>query len=824
MGLILILITSTILVLSSENRRINTSFFDDAGGFFLNYFLTGIYLLSVLVSNTPFFKFNRIDRRLTVIILILFSISSLTLNTSMVLFAEFTLWTKIYLLSFYAAFLGIVFLDKIPQFLRYVVFFFLGAGIVMTTYFALYLAPIYHIGIIGLILFGMSIHLYIPLFVTIAVIRMFIKLKKSNIEKVVFFSGILIPVLITTLFLFQWNNFKHEIHKASSSIVTRPDNTLPEWILLCQDMPTDVFSQKIIKGNLTYDTFDDMWRGWSNSAFDDVKRHDPLVNIGISFFGDITLHRNTRVKILKSQFNARHLTQRKLWSGRNLGTVEVLNNIQVFPDYRLAYSEKIITIKNFNTWSGNQQEAAFTFYLPEGSVATSLSLWIDGKEEKSRLTTKSKADSAYVSIVGVERRDPALLHWQEGNTLTVTVFPCTPKENRRFKIGITTPMRKENDRLILENVYFDGPVTHNILETSKVEFESENEIENISLPGGFTKGLEQDYLYDGKFRPYWEISCNATQLSQEAFFFNGYSYSVEEMKKKNYMFNPDNIYLDINKSWSQQEFDQMLRLFSGKQLYVHHDKLVKIDKENQSAIFELMSKKNFGLFPFHQIPDWKDALVVSKSTELSPNLADLEGSRFLNQLIQKINSDNERIPLFQLGKTTSPYLKSLKEFRVVNFHSGDFEELSDLTKNRSFYEYNSDASKINLEIAGMSIRRDSTQNSSKAPDHLLRLFAYNSLMKQMGQDYFLKDKGNIDPLIAIANEAYVVSPVSSLIVLETIKDYNRFDIPENENSLKNASVKSSGAVPEPHEWALIFLFVSILTYLFIKKRKNRLVK
>jgi hypothetical protein len=79
-------------------------------------------------------------------------------------------------------------------------------------------------------------------------------------------------------------------------------------------------------------------------------------------------------------------------------------------------------------------------------------------------------------------------------------------------------------------------------------------------------------------------------------------------------------------------------------------------------------------------------------------------------------------------------------------------------------------------------------------------------------------------LAEIANEAYVVSPVSSLTVLETKKDYERFDIPENENSLKNASVKSSGAVPEPSEWLLLFLFIGILTIVFLNKKTLHFVK
>ncbi len=823
-GLILIPVMLIVLVFTSLKHSVNGDFFEDSGGFFVNYIFAIGYFLIVLINNRPFFKFRQIDKRLIIISLILFSISSFTLNNSIVIFAQFTLWVKIYLIFFYGAFLGIIYIEKMPRILRYLVFLFLGAGIVMTTYFAVYLAPIYHISIIGLIFFGLTIHLLIPLLITIAVIIIYSKLKKTKTEKILFYSGLFIPILITIVFLFQWSNFKNVIHKSTSSIITRPDNTLPEWILLCQDMPTDRFSQKIIKGNLAYDTFKDMWNGWGRTMFDEVKRHDPLVNVGIAFLGDINLDRDTRVKILKSQFNARHLAQRKLWSGRNLGTIEVLNNIKVYPDYRLAYSEKIITVKNFNQWDRNQQEAAFTFYLPEGSVATSLSLWIDGKEEKSRLTTKSKADSAYVSIVGVERRDPALLHWQEGNTLTVTVFPCTPKENRRFKIGITTPLEKVDDILKLQNVYFDGPVTYDILETSQIVFESENEIKNIDVPKGFKKGLENNYTYNGKFRPYWEVSCTATELSQNEFFFNQHSYSINEIGKQSYNFNPDKIYLDINKSWSENEFNEILTLFSEKQIYVHHDKLIKVDKDNKSEVFKILGKKNFSLFPFNEITDWENSLVISKSTELSPNLTDLEGSQFLRELIEKINSSDKKINLYQIGEITSPYLKSLKEFQIINFHSGNLSELSEIINKGYFYQYNSDTSKINLDIAGVCIQKGTKQVQSKAPDHLLRLFAYNTLMKQMGRNYFNKDKDYIDGLVEIANEAYIVSPVSSLIVLETKKDYDRFNIPENENSLKNASIKSSGAVPEPEEWLLIFLFIGILTVLFLNKKKLHFLK
>ena len=69
-----------------------------------------------------------------------------------------------------------------------------------------------------------------------------------------------------------------------------------------------------------------------------------------------------------------------------------------------------------------------------------------------------------------------------------------------------------------------------------------------------------------------------------------------------------------------------------------------------------------------------------------------------------------------------------------------------------------------------------------------------------------------------ARKAYVVTPVSSLVVLETQQDYDRFKIQDTDNSLKNASMKSKGAVPEPHEWALIIAVALVLFYVIRKRR------
>ena len=99
----------------------------------------------------------------------------------------------------------------------------------------------------------------------------------------------------------------------------------------------------------------------------------------------------------------------------------------------------------------------------------------------------------------------------------------------------------------------------------------------------------------------------------------------------------------------------------------------------------------------------------------------------------------------------------------------------------------------------------------------MRLFAYNHIMHRLGSG-LLMDRPIEDSLVEEARKAYVVSPVSSLVVLETEEDYKRFDIKDTGSSLKNASIKSKGAAPEPHEWVLIITGALLIMYVKFRSR------
>lgn len=156
--------------------------------------------------------------------------------------------------------------------------------------------------------------------------------------------------------------------------------------------------------------------------------------------------------------------------------------------------------------------------------------------------------------------------------------------------------------------------------------------------------------------------------------------------------------------------------------------------------------------------------------------------------------------------------------RVFTYNEGDVATLQSRLAKHEFIRSQEDSTHVVLAQSGLVIEQTAdTLKTGNAPDHLLRLFAYNDIMKKVGPHYF--DKTYVQPdIINEANQAFIASPVSSLIVLETQKDYERFGIDENKNSLQNASAKSSGAVPEPGEWLLILVVIGVINFLVYRNK------
>jgi XrtN system VIT domain protein len=811
-GLGLVLLSATIFAI--------TEWFDPTEESSFNIFVVH-YSIAFLYSCALFAKWvvRKHRPRDFATPLLLWMVMSLTscyaLNRVLPIFESATSWLCVYLVVSGFAAVAFVWKNELPGVLRQWLYGALAASLVLYLYLAAYLVPVSPYGLIGLILLGVGGHAFIPLVGSIS-LSVSLWRSMSHYRKSILI-GLSLPLLFTGYFLLHWQQQLRAVRRVENQILTHR-NALPKWVLMAQKLHTDWVTERILKTDLVYtiDFWEDRWGRFPNRSFDAVKEHDPLVTLAVLLVGRTSLSSDEQIQVLESLYDARHQAQTRLWSGDQLRTEHIHTNVKVFPDYRLAYTEKVVTIHNQSPYHWNQQEAIYTFHLPEGSVVTSLSLWINGVEEEARLTTKAKADSAYTTIVGRERRDPSVVHWQEGNTVTVRVFPCMPDEDRQFKIGITSPLRAEGNRLFYDNIFFQGPAPEQTRENVSVQFTTPPA--DIAGLEGFDSDANTIFYDEDSYQPDRVFSIVAPGLASQSFVFQGKSYAVQPYVRTYESFAPKSVYLDVNHAWTLREFETVYDAAKSVPVWVWDDQWIALNEANLLPMYEKLWNNRFSLLPVHRIAQPAHALIISKSGELSPNLKDLEDSPFAKELARNAKA-NTTVRLFNLGHELSPYLKTLTELRLLHYDRGNITYLKQLMKEKRFVQSQEDPQTVTLPQAEIQLHEETTQaaNAGSAPDHLLRLFAYNHLMQQIGHRYFEKDYLS-ESLIAEAKRAYVVSPISSLIVLETQKDYERFGIDKAENSLKNASLNGSGAVPEPHEWLLIITAITVVGVLLWKRK------
>ncbi len=825
-GFVLLGISFAFFLFTANNAAsFNVDFFSIS--FVVSYILFVIYFFVSGIRNIKdygkFFKFKNLKRN--ILLLQLGNVSAYALNRTIAVFQISTGWLCWFLVLTNLALLGYCLVkDHKSNLLNHLMVFTTSVAMVFHLYQTIYVAPAYPISLMVFWLFGVSLHIFIPVwffFTCIRILRKYFKTSSDYWRTTI--AGIVLPLIIISVFAFRWAGINHQVSDVFHD-QNRPydDKELPNWVKVSQDLKKDWISKRILKSGMIYNT-KGLWEGggfMGGGMLNEQRQHDPLVVIAALVSGDLEISAEDRVKLLQSMYNQRHQTERKLWSGENLSTTDIVTNVQLFPEYRLAYTEKTFKIKNTqakNSWRwGRQQEALYTFYLPEGSVVTSAALWVEGEERPAYLTTKAKADSAYTRIVGRERRDPLLLHWQEGNRVTVRVFPCTPEEDRQFKIGVTTPLQFQDGQLTYENVDFEGPHWRQAEESINVVVA--DDIGDISSPYSFRED-GNSWTYKGNYKSDWTLNFDAPPLSKDAFTFNGRSFRLHEFQTAQTAFSAKEIYLDVHRGWAKKDLYQLWNTTKAKEVYVYTDHLEKVTETNHKRLFKKLLKRSFSLFPFHKIKTPESALVVSDYTaRLTPTLDDLKKSSFAKNLNTFLKNNAQPVKFYNLGNDLSPYLKTLKELRVFDYANGNMPDLMTLLNEQQFYQSGEDEQTISNHYAQMMIREEAeVKTSSQAPDHLMRLFVYNDIMKKVGKGYF--DKRQLEPqFIAAAKEAYVVTPISSLVVLETQKDYDRFNIKKSKNSLQNAKITNNdGSVPEPHEWLLIVLSLAVALWLFLKR-------
>ncbi|MCF8255654.1 MAG: XrtN system VIT domain-containing protein [Bacteroidia bacterium] len=790
--------------------------------FGINFFITiGYYVLLIITKFRQERPRPNIPYACWVHFILLYTISAFGLNQNIPVFAEFPTWLSVYTLLGASLFLIFPYFEFLPKGLKNAVWVLTGAELILSIYFTLYLLPLMPISILGFWFFGLTVHTFVPVFWVVLIVLLIQKQEKVN--KLAIVLGAIIPLLVMGVYLNNWRVLKDKVSDIQAENNLNSKLALPAPIALAQWLPADKLSDEILISPFYSQRF---WSdAWGLGFDNETKYHNPLAILGEMFFGAVNLDFESTTSLLNIRRNQRHKTEGRLWTGVSLTTNSVTSQIQVFPEYRIAYHQKILTIhnspekRNKDFWFVSQtQQALYTFHLPEGSIVTSLSLTIDGKEELSRLTTRKKADKAFKQIVGVERRDPALVHWKEGNQVVVSVFPCTAAEDRVFKIGFTTPLKYSDGKLWLENIWFEGPDAKHARELTEIRFAGEKG--TIELSKDFEEDETGKFYRKGDYLPYWKFSIPSVPLSQGEFIFHKKAYSISEAKPEAHSVRLTKYYLDLNQNWTKEEYTDLLQTLHEKEVFVMASPCAKITPKNADAIWDKYSQCQFSLPYFQLFTSPESSMVICKGTPRSPLLKEMKESEYAKSLTHFFQKQNAPILFVNIGDDLSPLYKTLAELRLIKYLPMDLGALKNsvLQQRFSFVEEADD--KVFLSESNLVLNRKDTSDilqADGAPDHLMRLFAYNNIVRKIGKNFFDSEQYE-DELFLEAEEAYVLSPVTSMIVLESEEDYNRMGIDKNKNTLGNAEILEGGAVPEPQEWALIVFVALLLTGLFAKEK------
>ncbi len=813
MGVIMLTLSFVLYLLPGLLHSMADS--DSMGLFLIHYALLAFYFFAVLFSGR--LKRGRGGLPFVIITLLLFLISAYALNRNMDVFHESAGWVQVLLVVTSINLLLSSIEMEVPNYLKMVQVILLTLSAIFYTYLALYLFPIYAFGLLGTIAVGIGLHAFAPALLLLYSVRILLKeIKKLPILKWVSWTAASICVVFVTGFSIRWAIVQNKM-EASFHSATRPDKIgWPAWVETLQHMPEGPIAARVLRSDIVYTVpnFEDGFNFFEapRIRWEESKKHDPLVVIASLFSGKISIPQEDRIRMLQTLHDERYGAEERLWSGDQLETVHMNTEVQIWPAMHLAYAEKTITVAHKairNRWWGNQQEAIYIFQLPEGAVVTSLSLWIDGKEEKSVLTTKGKATTAYSTIVGKERRDPSVVHWQEGNRVSVRVFPVVANEQRIFKIGVTIPMPEHEGKIWFENFTFTGPSAERATERVKVRL-MQSSGETVHLVA-LKREQQNTYTYDGDYNPHLSFALPATPLTPHAFVHEGKGFRMEAYMPVQEAKQFTRIYADVNAAWTEEDWKQLLMAAKGKKLRVHDEGWVEIDDLNQQVMFDRLRQQKLTLFPFYEISDAESSLVVTKTSGRTPSIEDIRESSGYDALV-KAASAGKRFNVYHIGEQPSLYISSLRELRLFHYAQGTMQNLVN-NLNRQLFDADIESSeKVVIHNAGMMIEATEDLSINNAPDHLLRLFAYNHIMQQGGLRLLADSSQQESSLADIASYAHIVTPVSSMIVLEKKEDYDRFGIDVNKQGLNNASAQNSGSVPEPHEWALMIVCLLLLAY------------
>ena len=99
------------------------------------------------------------------------------------------------------------------------------------------------------------------------------------------------------------------------------------------------------------------------------------------------------------------------------------------------------------TAAEGQSEAVIRMPVPRGAAVTEAVLWVNDKPMRGAFVERQRAQNIYTSIV-TRRRDPALVTWDGPGWVAVSIFPLLKNQARRFELQWIEPAADDAGRVL----------------------------------------------------------------------------------------------------------------------------------------------------------------------------------------------------------------------------------------------------------------------------------------------------------------------------------------------------------------------------------------
>lgn len=696
-----------------------------------------------------------------------------------------------------------------------------GFSFLLIVYFTFYLLPIMPFSVLGTFFLGLGFYGLVPFIVTLShTITMGRILPNNKAFLMPFFSGMAIVLIALATFTLKLNAESNHITANSPTKTFETNNDLPSYVIISQRLDPNFFNEILLKKGIVYvgtDHFLSMrsFNSFGMKQYNERKNHNPFINVAYFFANDLFLSDDDKIKILESNFDKRLETEEQLWSSDGLATKNIKEDVKIYANNRIAYTEITMDVAcTEESWG--DKEAIYSFQLPEGSVATSLSLWVNGVERKGVLTTKEKAAQAYKQIVSVEARDPSLMQWREGNRVVVRVFPIRQELPRTFKCGFTTPLQVENNQMKYQSLAITGPEISQAQTLSRIQVDGSSKLEtskDFALKNGF-------YTNESEGLEAWEAILPVKHDAfSNAFSWKNKVYEIKKPERETIAFMPSELVLDLNSSWTLDELKTITANNRKYAVYLNNKKQL-LGKDNYGTIFGEFESLHYSLLPLYKLQP--NSLVITKCGNFSANFEELGASEYLLQL--KANTKSKNLKVINISEGLTPFWQTVKEQKYVEYLKTDLKTALKLIEKRQFVTLKTGENLVNIEPAEMAIQQSEKTNLSlnNGSTHLYRMYAFGKVLEE--QVKIQSDSTAVNQYVDLAKDANIVTPITSLIVLETDEDYKNNGIEKNEGTLGNATINDTtetngdtNASPIPNQW-IIALLGFVLAFFYYRKK------